>query len=307
MPEIPQWLSEFAVRIHNLVADPAGMERFRVMLRAWAMEHRQAEREYDTSKRYRKHAFKQVMRVPRLRDHKVGPPKARWQWQCEKTLLGPQVVRGWVPPKAAFRPAAPVLPLPVAHRSLTLAAGYAALAAIHDTALKGIELIDPWQAEAGAEGVDPLKRLTEGWRYSSDLCDLVQHIPRTDLVNLNVQLDRVREDLVRVVHALQEQATGGKRKKKRKRRGGDRITKPLTPRQVEVVQIVGECKGNFAEVGRRLGRDRKTIQEAYEAAMDKMRQVGVKCPERKSRTKTTRFPEDHRGQVSIAEEPKRGV
>ncbi len=97
----------------------------------------------------------------------------------------------------------------------------------------------------------------------------------------------------------------GKKKRRRRPALENKAPRAMTRRQVEVVQIVGECKGNFAEAGRRLGVDRKTIKETYDAAMGKLRKAGLRQPERKIKTKTTRLPEDNRGQVNVADDLRR--
>lgn len=80
---------------------------------------------------------------------------------------------------------------------------------------------------------------------------------------------------------------------KRRRRRQPAEPKPLTPKQVEVVQLYGECKGDFAEVARRMNLDRKTVVEHYEAAMKKMGKTAVKP--------TTRsIPADRRGQATLS-------
>jgi hypothetical protein len=77
---------------------------------------------------------------------------------------------------------------------------------------------------------------------------------------------------------------------------------PLTPRQSEVIQIVNECKGNLAEAARRLGRDRKSVKESYDAGNRKLAKAGV--PSR-PKPKTKRLPEDFRGQVAVAKDRRR--
>jgi predicted DNA-binding protein (UPF0251 family) len=56
----------------------------------------------------------------------------------------------------------------------------------------------------------------------------------------------------------------------RKRKRGTIKVKPLTARQVEVVQIVGECNGDLAEAARKLGIDRKTVKQHFDAASRKL-------------------------------------
>ena len=70
--------------------------------------------------------------------------------------------------------------------------------------------------------------------------------------------------------------------------------KPLTPRQAEAVQIVGECRGVIAEAARRLGRDPKTIAQTYKIAMGKLGKSVVR-----STDKTRIFPRDQRGNETV--------
>ena len=73
----------------------------------------------------------------------------------------------------------------------------------------------------------------------------------------------------------------------------------LTSRQVEVVQVVGECKGNFAEAGRRLVLDRKTVKQHYNAALKKMQAAGVRAPDQQLKKAVGPLPTGARGEVDI--------
>ncbi len=88
----------------------------------------------------------------------------------------------------------------------------------------------------------------------------------------------------------------GKRQPRKQRRKTRKVSR-LTPKQMEASQIVGECKGNFAEAGRRLGRDPKTIRQHWFAACKKLGISAVK-----TRRRTQRLLKDRRGQVAIAQE-----
>ncbi len=90
-----------------------------------------------------------------------------------------------------------------------------------------------------------------------------------------------------------------KRPKRKRKRASDKPRKPrpLTPRQIEVAQIVGECKGNMAVAARRLGRDRSTVAEIYGAAMAKLGKEAVRSPD-----KTRLFVRDKRGQEAVSRE-----
>ncbi len=87
---------------------------------------------------------------------------------------------------------------------------------------------------------------------------------------------------------------------KRRRAGKPRKPRPLTPRQTEVIQIVGECKGNIAAAARRFGRDRKTIEEIYRAGMTKLGKTVYH-----SKDKTRLLARDRRGQETVSEDDDR--
>ena len=86
-----------------------------------------------------------------------------------------------------------------------------------------------------------------------------------------------------------------KAKGRRKPRPSD-ATRPLTGRQLEAVHLYGECKGNFAEMGRRMGIDRKTAKQHYLAGTGKL---GRKY--QATKVKKQGLPHDGRGQVDLAE------
>jgi len=85
---------------------------------------------------------------------------------------------------------------------------------------------------------------------------------------------------------------GKKKRRRRKRQTPDKV-RPLTPRQVEVMQIVGECKGNLSQAARRMGLDRKTVEQHWDAASKKLGKQAMKVY-------TGHLPKDRRGQESIA-------
>jgi DNA-binding CsgD family transcriptional regulator len=96
-----------------------------------------------------------------------------------------------------------------------------------------------------------------------------------------------------------EAASAGKPAAQRRKRKRQPVKgKALTPRQAEVVHIVGECKGDFAAVGRRLGIDRKTVEQHYNAAMQKLGKAAVKHATQPLRS-------DRRGQADLTPEDDR--
>jgi DNA-binding CsgD family transcriptional regulator len=89
-------------------------------------------------------------------------------------------------------------------------------------------------------------------------------------------------------------AAGDTGETKRQRRRPTIEPKSLTPKQAEVVHLVGECKGDLAEAARRLGRDRKTIKQHYDAAITKLGKKTVNAA-------TKPLPTDRRGQENVAD------
>lgn len=85
---------------------------------------------------------------------------------------------------------------------------------------------------------------------------------------------------------------------RRKRKRQPVKGKALTPRQAEVVHIVGECKGDLAAAGRQLGIDRKTVEQHYRAAMQKLGKATV-------RHATQTIRSDRRGQADVTAEDDR--
>jgi hypothetical protein len=65
--------------------------------------------------------------------------------------------------------------------------------------------------------------------------------------------------------------TSGGKKKLRHRESDLR---PLTPKQAEGLHIVGECQGNFAKAAKKLGKDRKTVEQNYKSGMAKIAAAG---------------------------------
>ncbi len=81
----------------------------------------------------------------------------------------------------------------------------------------------------------------------------------------------------------------------RKHRQPPLEVRPLTARQLEVMQIASECEANLAETARRMGLHRKTVEQHYRAACKKL---GIRASTEKP--KTDRIPLDRRGQEDIA-------
>ena len=101
------------------------------------------------------------------------------------------------------------------------------------------------------------------------------------------------------------QPAGGLGKRRTRRPPFERKPRPLTERQTEVINIVGECKGSLADAARRLGIDRKSLKESYDAGNRKLASAGVPIPSSRPKPKTERLPKDPRGQVNVAQDRRR--
>ena len=66
--------------------------------------------------------------------------------------------------------------------------------------------------------------------------------------------------------------------------------------QLEAVQLFGDCEGNIAETGRRIGVDRKTVEQHITAAFEKM---GKSVP---NIARTKRLQKDNRGQEHLSDD-----
>jgi hypothetical protein len=88
----------------------------------------------------------------------------------------------------------------------------------------------------------------------------------------------------------------GKNKRKR-RRQPPRQPPPLTPEQVEAMQLVGEHKGNITAAAKQAGKSRQAMVKLYKKACQK---IGQKAP-KAERVQTRQLPKDRRGQVAVAD------
>lgn len=179
---------------------------------------------------------------------------------------------------------------------LTLAGKYAYLASVHDMFGKvgRFEKIHPpeWSCDLLA---GPSASGTEyaAWHAYVGLArdfDDERIVPEDsqDIDRLWGYLNEVKADL--------GGATGkakGNRKRKRRRRKTPQKPRPLTEKQTEAILIVAECKGNLAEAAWRLGIDRSSLKERYEAACKKLGRRAVKAM-------TKSIPVDRRGQEDVA-------
>jgi hypothetical protein len=163
-----------------------------------------------------------------------------------------------------------------------------------------IEDAYPWRFSVGRAAVD-LRDC--GWiKESEAIGEVLSELP-TGLLD-GSQMDRRRDTIragaerIRTILAICLAGLKGKGKKRIRRQSKPREPRPLTAKEVEAVQIVGECKGNIAEAARRLGKDRKTVDEAYKSGLGKLGKEPVKRG-------TQTLPRDRRGQTYLAADDDR--
>jgi hypothetical protein len=84
------------------------------------------------------------------------------------------------------------------------------------------------------------------------------------------------------------------KKNRRRRRNVPRKPVPLTDKQLEAAQLVGEHKGNIAAAATAAGKTRQAMEKLYKKAMKKLGKKALPKP------KTHAVPEDNRGQANIA-------
>jgi hypothetical protein len=109
--------------------------------------------------------------------------------------------------------------------------------------------------------------------------------------------DDVRRDLIAVLNRWHRiEATGTTVEKEHPPRRQRRRTEPRppTPKQLEVLHVVGEV--GFAEAARRLGIHRKTLKEHYDRAVKKAGPLATTL----LKGHTVQMPKDHREQADIA-------
>jgi predicted DNA-binding protein (UPF0251 family) len=82
---------------------------------------------------------------------------------------------------------------------------------------------------------------------------------------------------------------------RKRRRKADRPVAPLTAKETEAAQLVGEHKGSFASAAHAAGVSRQAMAKRYKKAMAKLGESAA----RQKRPQTQRLPEDRRGQATI--------
>ncbi len=125
-----------------------------------------------------------------------------------------------------------------------------------------------------------------------------------ELPNRLDELEPLREDCWHLIEHLEHnplaallatQSTStlkSQRKRKRRRQSVKKIV-PITARQLEAAQLVGEHKGNVAAAAAAVGISRTAMKKRYDKAMGKL---GKKAMDM---VKTQSLPTDSRGQIDV--------
>ena len=132
--------------------------------------------------------------------------------------------------------------------------------------------------------------------FSDSLRDICSDVAEL-ATYLKMQRAKVANQLAKVQQPIAPPAapsSGGKAVKRTSSKRRKPLVEPnLTAKQLEAMQIVGECKGDIAEAARRLGKDRSTIKQHYDAATAKL---GKRPPKHSTEQHAT----DRRGQANLA-------
>jgi DNA-binding CsgD family transcriptional regulator len=124
-------------------------------------------------------------------------------------------------------------------------------------------------------------------------------LPDTCDSKWTVQAQRVRQAAVERLedaaeHALAYAETCKPAKQRKRRRSTARKPTPLTPRQIEVTQLMGEHKGNAGAVAKQMGISPQAVRKLYAKGMRKLgRSAKLLAPW------TTGLPLDRRGQANV--------
>ena len=276
----PAW-SPFAAEIHAAVWEGVGLVKVQEYVRRWAAEYGrlwdawEAEREKACTDN--KHYNPGSPQVHRQVESNWSDSLGVDERECRRLL--PPLLIGAKPPEE------PLLPLPPSHRRLSFIQKWAGLAAVHDHYWLDGEKILPWGESPDGEVDEASVRWEEAAGWFRALMGEAAELDEEHRPVLTAWLKEVRE-------------TGSEKRPRRRRPSTARKPRPLTARQTEVVQVVAECRQNFAAAAKRLGRDRKTVEESYRAAMQKLGMTAVKHG-------TKLLPHDRRGQANLSDSDDR--
>jgi hypothetical protein len=104
-------------------------------------------------------------------------------------------------------------------------------------------------------------------------------------------LDRALSDLRQLAAPTRSDK---RRRRSKHRRSPPKKPRPLTEKQTEAMQLVGEHKGDITAAARAAGKSRQAMAKLYQKACAKLGQsVREKAPQ------TRRLPTDRRGQITL--------
>ena len=120
----------------------------------------------------------------------------------------------------------------------------------------------------------------EAEQIANEMADVAETLELRERLAARMRVvRRIQQRVTAIREALSRKGPSGKRTKKARRslRG-----QALTDKQREVLEMVGECKGNKSEAARRLGIDPSTVRQQHKAAMEKLGEMasGLKDPRR---------------------------
>jgi hypothetical protein len=152
---------------------------------------------------------------------------------------------------------------------------------------------------ADLEKMTPPGPLSDLNKHLSNLLRYVAIIgdPRLGLLERDKALASLRTDMESGQTKPSGRVTGvGARaaERGRRRRSSPRKPTPLTPKQTEAMQLVGEHKGNIAAAARNAGKSRAAMGKLYKKATTKLGKKAVKHF-------TQRLPKDSRGQETVTD------
>jgi predicted DNA-binding protein (UPF0251 family) len=104
---------------------------------------------------------------------------------------------------------------------------------------------------------------------------------------------------VEMLDGLIARLDGAKAGKRKRRRTPPRDAVPLTPEQVEALQLLADHKGNYTAAAKAAGISRPALTKRYKKAMKKLPRSAAVA---KKKPTTRPLPLDRRGQVNISDE-----
>jgi len=169
MPQdTPPWFQDVAAVVADLVQDKPVMRRFREIVRLWKTRQEKEGAAWQAWAKKRYDHFFQVVRLPKSHPWRVeskSPPEPGMEWMASE-MPG---LWAWAPKEVSPKHAPPQNLLVFSgDRPLRLEEKYTVLAAIHDSAIRWGEKIDPWpDPPPGASEEEKGKALGEGSLYAS--------------------------------------------------------------------------------------------------------------------------------------------